>query len=734
MSNKEFFECLFEGDEWVNYVREDFRETRVVPLEAYNVVDKNNYKFFAVNPIIKGRSRAARNVKHYRNFMFEMDKIELQKQTEIVKESKMPFSTCVFSGGKSMHFIISLKDPVEDVIIYNAVYKAVSKAIKKFGGIFDATGDAARLTRFPNVIRPETGRDQKLIAVKGRISFEELNDWLISCDENYMDYIPKNGMSGENLGVSSASDETKWEWVQKYYMKNDEYVEGNRHNYQHKMACMLLRTGMSPEVIKTMFIQKLGEYSTGRPIEGALTQVKVGEEIYVPTKEERKKYYEEQERKDRIELLTRGNTPDVKLDLEYEDHIEVQLKPEGIERFIVVQGKDYFKVAVDSGQLIPWGKSGFEAIYGKDTLPVQYDGYTYEPDFTSETVPVNLGHVGGLLRNKFYRPNWKIRKGEWKTIEGALRHGFGDQYDLILQYCAVLLKYPKQSLPIIWFVGDEELGKSAVIKIIELLVGEHNAVHAEEHIESDYTGYLMDKLLIIMEEAGAWKNPKKVMNRLKELCTITGQKSLNPKYGRQIEYNLYPKFILSTNNYEDMQLTGKATRFWIREFTQKPPQVENYYDKIEKEMGCFIHHLLNEVHVEKPSKKSPRLYFEADQYNTGTKDWLREVNKPKEYHEMLDLITQWFVDNPTMNDFFVDYSAVKKYWPKDLHLGTKSFSMVMKKEFNKDLTSLLLRPDSLAFNSRLDSDTPMRKNKWYHFTRNEVLNEDNIFDTQQIRI
>lgn len=731
MSNKEFFETLFEGDEWVNYVKDDFRETRAMPMEAYRA--KHNYKFFSVNPLIKGRSRKISNVKHHRNFMFEMDKVDLKQQAQIVKQSRMPYSTCVFSGGKSLHYIISLTQPVEDVIVYKAIHKAVSEVISKYDGIFDNTGDPCRLTRLPNVTRPETDKEQKLVRVNKRISFSELNEWLLANEVDYQKWIPQKGMHGIAEGTSTAADETKWEWIEKYYMKDDEYIKGSRHNYQHKMACMLLRTGMSPDTIKHMFVKKLGEYSTGNPVDGAVNQVKSGEDIYVPTKEERKAYWKEQERKERIALLERGNTPDVLLDLEIEDHLNITIKQEGVDRFILVQGKDYYKVACDSGKLISWGKSGYEAIYGKDSIPTEYDGYTYEPDFTSEEVPLNLG-ANGKLRNKFYRPNWKVRKGDWKTIEGALQHAFGPQYNIALKYCAVLLKYPKQSLPIIWFVGGEDVGKSAVIRIIELLVGEHNAVHAEEHIESDYTGYLMDALLVVLEEAGAWKNPKKVMNRLKDYCTINGMKKLNPKYGKQIDYNLYPKFILSTNNYEDMQLTGEASRFWVREFTEKPPQVKDYYAKVEREMGCFIHYLLNEVELDQTNKKTPRLYFEPSEYQTTTKDWLTEVNKHEHYHGILDLLSQWFEQNPDFDDCFIDYTSVKKYWPKDLHQGTKHFSMLMKKEFKKEPTNILERPISLAVDTKLGTDIPMKKNKWYHFTRSEILHEDAIFDSTQIKV
>lgn len=726
---KEFFNTLFEKDEWVNFVKNNYFETKTGPVEIWEQTG-HQFNFFAINPIIKNRSRKAANVKVLRNMLFEMDDVALEDQINLMKKSEMPFTTCTFSGNKSFHFIVSFKTPFDDRITYDAVWRATRNALLKHDAKVDhATKDPARLTRFPNQIRKDTEKIQKLVSVKSRVDFGEFVKWLQSNGVDWQEYLPKKGLSNENQGHSNANVKTKWDWCIQKYMKNDVYEQGNKNNYQFKLSCFLFKTGLNDQQIRKLITDELGKVDERDPVSRAAKTVKDDDPIYVPTLEERRKYYQEQERQERIRMFAQGNTPDVKLDLEAEDWLDVEVKEESIDRYILVQGKHYYKIATDSDELIPWGKSGFEAIYGKDTLPAQqYEGYTFEPDFTSKKVPHNLG-TRGQLRNTFIRPNWKIREGRFDTIKNALEHGFGDQYPLILKYFKKLWTDPKHPLPIIWFVGEEDMGKSAVIFIFKSFVGAQLAGDVGSQIESDYTGWLMDKLIIAIEEAGAWKNPGAVMNRLKDLCTKRGNVEINPKFGKMIEYPVYAKFILSTNNFEDMNLTGEATRFWVREINEKPKHKhDNFYQQVEKEMGCFIWHILNRVEIDE--KSTARLYFKPEEYETSIKKWVKNNSKSEMYHQIMDELADWFSQHKDRDECYIDYKSVKRYWPKTLHQGTKLFNTCMKKEFGKNPVSPILREDSLALGSLLPNEqVEKRKRGWFVFTRAEILPEDTCVRT-----
>ena len=92
--------------------------------------------------------------------------------------------------------------------------------------------------------------------------------------------------------------------------------------------------------------------------------------------------------------------------------------------------------------LIDWDKGTFQDDYGRGTLPSRlYDGFQYKPDYISDEFPADL--FNGKFRNRFTRPDYEIKEGEWNTIKAALQHAFQDQYELILKMCAVMLKWPE---------------------------------------------------------------------------------------------------------------------------------------------------------------------------------------------------------------------------------------------------------------------------------------------------
>lgn len=72
----------------------------------------NDLKLVALNPINGWRDDSS--CYKYRNFLVEIDFGELSEQLEHIKKLEMPYSAVVFSGGKSLHFLISLSTDLPD--------------------------------------------------------------------------------------------------------------------------------------------------------------------------------------------------------------------------------------------------------------------------------------------------------------------------------------------------------------------------------------------------------------------------------------------------------------------------------------------------------------------------------------------------------------------------------------------------------------------------------------------
>lgn len=144
------------------------------PLHPYE--DKNPTEDYHSAKI--GR-RADHNVSAYRNILIEMDKTPLEEQVQHMRTIELPFSTQVFSGNKSYHFIISLETPLQTRKEYNRLVARVYKAVGD-DKVDQACKNPSRFTRAPGYIRTDTTKAQELVAVNGRISNERLEQWLVS--------------------------------------------------------------------------------------------------------------------------------------------------------------------------------------------------------------------------------------------------------------------------------------------------------------------------------------------------------------------------------------------------------------------------------------------------------------------------------------------------------------------------------------------------------------------------
>lgn len=148
---------------------------------AFLAEEKRQFEstFFSINPMDPTKTRADSSVTKYRNILIEMDKMPLEQQDQYITEIGMPYSTATFSGKKSIHYIISLEKELLDEQIYRSLVKRVYKAVGN-DWVDHSCKNPSRFSRLPGHIRADTGKEQKLFAVKQRVSLETLENWLIS--------------------------------------------------------------------------------------------------------------------------------------------------------------------------------------------------------------------------------------------------------------------------------------------------------------------------------------------------------------------------------------------------------------------------------------------------------------------------------------------------------------------------------------------------------------------------
>lgn len=184
---RQFWDTLFEPDEHTCF-GSNLRANDVTPVAENTAPGYPFYgslQYFSINAMIPGSTRAISNVISFRNFLVEFDtdpsgnKISRENQLKALKKSGMPWSTAVWSGSKSIHFILSLEKPLQT----HKLYSYVADWIHRIVTLSDpSTIDPGRFSRVPGGVNSDkTGLLQELMRDdRGRVPNEVFEDWLYS--------------------------------------------------------------------------------------------------------------------------------------------------------------------------------------------------------------------------------------------------------------------------------------------------------------------------------------------------------------------------------------------------------------------------------------------------------------------------------------------------------------------------------------------------------------------------
>lgn len=137
-------------------------------------IKEDDINLIAINPI-QGWRRDE-NVTAFRTFLVEVDDGSLPQQLNYIKDMGMPYSACVFSGNKSLHFAITLD---QDLPTYDLYYDVAEWILNIMDKADRVTKNPSRSIRFPNNRRKDGKKLlQALVEIKGRVKYTELAKWL----------------------------------------------------------------------------------------------------------------------------------------------------------------------------------------------------------------------------------------------------------------------------------------------------------------------------------------------------------------------------------------------------------------------------------------------------------------------------------------------------------------------------------------------------------------------------
>lgn len=220
-----------------------------------------------------------------------------------------------------------------------------------------------------------------------------------------------------------------------------------------------------------------------------------------------------------------------------------------------------------------------------------------------------------------YQYSFEPKEGSYtKTIE-FLKHIFGEQLEIGLDYLSIIYFKPTEKLPILCLVSKEcKTGKTTFLKWLKQLFGENMIINTDEDFSHNLNTEWITKLIIGIDELP--HNQIQDFENLKYYATC--QKITHVAKGKKdIEYPFNGKFILCSNHEDDfIKIDPDEIRFWVRKISSISNEIPYLLSDLIEEWPAFLFFL---QHREIKSPKKTRLWFTKYQLYRES-DQVKETN------------------------------------------------------------------------------------------------------------
>ena len=317
------------------------------------------------------------------------------------------------------------------------------------------------------------------------------------------------------------------------------------------------------------------------------------------------------------------------------------------EEFIRV-GTTLYKIVdqprIDGGYVrkrIAWNSETLRQDYGKDYMASvpKYDGFC--------TVPEHIGYrsVVGKFLNLYEPIDHRPQEGDLSHIQSLVRHIFGEQYELGMDYLQLLYLQPIQKLPILLLVSEERnTGKSTFLNFLKALFQNNVTFNTNEDFRSQFNSDWAGKLLIVVDEV--LLSRREDSERLKNLSTTLSYK-VEAKGKDRDEIGFFAKFVLCSNNeYLPVIIDAGETRYWVRKIDRLQSDDTDFLQKLKAEIPAFLYHLQYRLLF---TEKESRMWFAPSLLHTEALQKIIRSNRNRleieMYELLLDIMTTMNVDS-----------------------------------------------------------------------------------------
>ena len=279
---------------------------------------------------------------------------------------------------------------------------------------------------------------------------------------------------------------------------------------------------------------------------------------------------------------------------------------------------------------IVWNNETLRQDYGKHYLATvpKYDGFCTVPDH------VNYRPVVDKFLNLYEPIDHKPMEGVFPSIQSLIRHIFGEQYELGMDYLQLLYLQPVQKLPILLLVSEERnTGKSTFLNFLKALFQNNLTFNTNEDFRSQFNSDWAGKLLIVVDEV--LLSRREDSERLKNLSTTLSYK-VEAKGKDRDEIAFFAKFVLCSNNeYLPVIIDAGETRYWVRKIDRLQSDDTDFLQKLKAEIPAFLYHL---QHRQLSTEKESRMWFAPSLLHTEALQKIIRSNRNRLEIEMCELI------------------------------------------------------------------------------------------------
>mgnify|MGYP001481511504 CR=1 FL=1 len=289
-----------------------------------------------------------------------------------------------------------------------------------------------------------------------------------------------------------------------------------------------------------------------------------------------------------------------------------------------------------SGYLIEerrqWNYETLRQDHSKDFISniEKFDGFCSVPSH------IDYQRNIGKFLNQYEPIHYQAIEGERPTILEFLKHIFGEQYEMGLDYIQLLYLKPLMRLPILLLVSRERnTGKTTFLNFLKAIFAKNMTFNTNEDFRSQFNADWANKLIVAVDEV--LLDRREDSERIKNLSTAISYKS-EAKGKDRNEVEFFGKFVLCSNNENCPILIDQGeTRYWVRKVN--PLKKEN--NQILHTLKSEIPHFLNYLRIRTLSTKSEsRMWFRHDLLVTDALKRIIQFNRGKIETEILNIISE----------------------------------------------------------------------------------------------